>query len=278
MRCFLIEVVSMQEDNKSRRAEPDFSMTAEPRPSRHRAPSRNDDKPARSGGFLVSGALFLLLVGVAAGGYWQLTQLQQALKETRQELLQTRDHLSQVTGQVSKTGENITASDSNLRSQLKEVNSEIRKLWDVSNKRNRQWITENKDKITENAKRMNSAVQQLETVKKSAKQRQSQLEKELTETAQTLKAISAEQLVTNSEMTARVEALSGDMDGLKTATSAAVQEVQRVTQQMQGVVQTQDELSKKFSAYQRQVSIRLQQLENTLRELRNPKEGGLTIQ
>ena len=269
----------MQEDNNIRQAEPDFSMTPEQRPPRHRTPSsRSDAKPPRGVGFLWFALLFLLLVAVAAGGYWQLMQLQQTLQNTRQQLQVTREQLSQVTGQVSKTGENITTSDLILRSELKEMNSEIRKLWDVSNKRNRQWITENKEKLAQSTKRLNVALEQVEAMKKSAGQRQSQLNKALAEMEQKIKAVSAEQLVTSSEMTARLEANRVELKALQAASSTAMQQVEKAAQQHQSVVQTQDELRKKLGAYQSQVAIRLQQLENTLRQIKAPKEGGLIIQ
>ena len=151
----------MQKDNKIYQSNQDLSITADQRPSRHRSTGsgpKSSGKSAANGkssgtGYLVSGVLFVLLAGVTAGGYWQVTELHKALKETRQELQATRDQLGLVTGQVSQTGESINQSDSIFRSELKEVNSEIRKLWDVANKRNRQWINDNKDKIDQGAKK-----------------------------------------------------------------------------------------------------------------------------
>ncbi|WP_422468745.1 MULTISPECIES: hypothetical protein [unclassified Endozoicomonas] len=268
----------MQEDNKIYQSNQDLSITADQRPSRHRSTGfgpKSFSKSAANGkssgaGYLVSGVLFVLLAGVTAGGYWQVTELQKALKETRQELQATRDQLGLVTGQVSQTGESINQSDSIFRSELKEVNSEIRKLWDVANKRNRQWINENKDKIDQGAKKVDLAVKQFDAAKKSSEQAVSKLN----ELDQVIKAVTTEQLVANSDMVSRVEALKAEIDGLKSTLSAQ----QSVEQQIKASAQTQDELSKKLGAFQSQVSLRLQQLENTLRDLGNPKEKGLTIQ
>ncbi|USE34987.1 hypothetical protein [Endozoicomonas sp. SCSIO W0465] len=268
----------MQEDKKIHQSNQDLSITAEQRPSRHRTTGtgpKSVSKPAattkRGGaGHLVSGVLFVLLAGISAGGYWQVTELQKELKDTRQELQATRDQLGLVTGQVSQTGETINQSDSIFRSELKVVNSEIRKLWDVSNKRNRQWINENKEKIEQGAKTVDLAVKQSDAAKRSSEQAVSKLD----ELDQMMKAITTEQLVANSGMINRVEALKAEVDGLKNTLSTQ----QSVQQQIKSSAQTQEELSKKLSAFQSQVSLRLQQLENTMRDLGNPEDKGLTIQ
>lgn len=267
----------MQEDKNIRQANPDLSITADQRPPRHRATGNTSRSAAaatpakRTGvGFLVPGILFVLLASVAAGGYWQVTELQKTLTDTRQELQQTRDQLGLVTGKVSETGETINQSDSIFRSELKVVNSEIRKLWDVSNKRNREWINENKEKIEQGAKKVDFAVKQADAAKKSSEQ----VVSKLSEMDQMIKAITTEQLVANSDMTAHVESLKAEIDGLRSSLSAQ----QTVEQKIQASTQSQEELSKKLSAFQGQVSLRLQQLENTMRDLGNPKDKGLKIQ
>ncbi len=267
----------MQEDKNIRQANPDVSITADQRPPRHRATGNTSRSAAAATpakrtcvGFLVPGILFVLLASVAAGGYWQMTELQKTLADTRQELQETRDKLGLVTGKVSETGETINQSDSIFRSELKVVNSEIRKLWDISNKRNREWINENKEKIEQGAKKLDLAIKHSDAAKKSVDQQVSKL----TELDQMIKAVTTEQLVANSDMTANVEALKAEIDGLKSTLSAQ----QSVERQIQTSAQTQEELSKKLSSFQSQVSLRLQQLENTMRDLGNPKDKGLTIQ
>lgn len=268
----------MQEDKKIHQSSQDLSITAGQRPSRHRSTGTGSKSPGKptstntggGSGYLVSGVLFLLLAGVTGGGYWQVTELQKALNDTRQELQATRDQLGLVTGQVSQTGETINQSDSIFRSELKVVNSEIRKLWDVSNKRNRQWINENKEKIEQGAKKADLAVKQSD----AAKQFSEQAVSKLTELDQMVKAVATEQLVANSDMISRIEALKAEVDGVKNTLSGQ----QIIEQQIKASAQTQKELSKKLAAFQSQISLRLQQLENTMRDFGSPKDKGLTIQ
>ena len=248
-------------------------MIAEQRPSRHRGNSSTHSKvaPASSGkGYLFSGLLFALLSGVTAAGYWQVSELHKTLADTRQVLEETRQQLSQVTGQVSQTGETISQSDSSFRSELKVVNSEIRKLWDVSNKRNRQWITDNRQNVEKLQKLVNDAAKQASDGNASARQAITKL----SEIDQVVKALAAEQLAANSSMNSTVDALKAEIVSLKKLVSIQ----QTWEKQIQASYQTQKELSQKLSSFQRQVSQSLLQMENTVRDLVNPKGPGLTIQ
>ena len=244
-------------------------MIAEQRPARHRG-NGNAHEAANDKGYLFSGFLFVLLAGVAAAGYWQVSELHKTLADTRQVLEETRQQLSQVTGQVSQTGETMAQSDSSFRSELKVVNSEIRKLWDVSNKRNRQWITENRQNVEKLQKLVSEAAKQASDGNASAMQAMTKV----SEINQVVKALAAEQLVANSSMTSTIDALQAEIVSLKEQVSIQ----QTWEKQIQASNQTQEELSRKFSSFQSQVSQSLLQMENTVRDLVNPKAPGLTIQ
>lgn len=213
--------------------------------------------------------LFILLVAVAGGGYWQVTLLQQALTETRSELNQTRQQLQQITGEVSQTGASVSESDSNFRSELKVVNSEIRKLWDVSNKRNRQWINDNKATLEKYTRKLGEATQQAESAKRGA----DQLKGQFSEVEQLVKALTTEQLVANSDMTANLDALKRDIDQLRQEASQ-----QKIQKQQQQLAKAQADLNKQLSALRSQVNLRLQQLENSVRSLGHPEGNGLDLQ
>ena len=248
-------------------------MIAEQRPSRHRGDRniRNNVAPDRGGkGYLFSGVLFVLLSGVAGAGYWQASELHKTLADTRQVLEDTRKQLSQITGQVSQTDETISQSDSTFRSELKVVNSEIRKLWDVSNKRNRQWITDNKESVERLQKLVDEAAKQASDGKTSA----SQAITKLSEIDQVVKALAAEQLAVSSAMTSNVDALKAEIVSLQKLVSTQ----QAWEQQLQASNKTQKELSQKLASFQSQVFQRLHQMENTVRDLKNPSVQDLTIQ
>ena len=243
-------------------------MIAEQRPSRHRGNRNtgNNAAPARGGkGYLFSGVLFVLLSGVAGAGYWQASELHKTLADTRRALEDTRTQLSQITGQVSQTGETISQSDSTFRSELKTVNSEIRKLWDVTNKRNRQWITDNKESVEKLQKQVDDVAKQARDGKTSA----SQAITKLSEIDQVVKALAAEQLAASLFMTSNVDGLKAEIASLKK---------QARELQLQASNGSQEELGQKLSSFQSQVFQRLLQVENTVRELKSPSVRDLTIQ
>ena len=62
----------MPEDKKILPENQDLSMIAEQRPARHRG-NGNVHEAANDKGYLFSGFLFVLLAGVAAAGYWQVS-------------------------------------------------------------------------------------------------------------------------------------------------------------------------------------------------------------
>ena len=243
-------------------------MVAEQRPSRHRGDRNigNNAAPARGGkGYFFSGVLFVLLSVVAGAGYWHASEVHKTLADTRRALEDTRTQLSQITGQVSQTGETITQSDSTFRSELKTVNSEIRKLWDVTNKRNRQWITDNKESVEKLQKQVDDVAKQARDGKTSA----SQAITKLSEIDQVVKALAAEQLAASLFMTSNVDGLKAEIASLKK---------QARELQLQASNGSQEELGQKLSSFQSQVFQRLLQVENTVRELKNPSVRDLTIQ
>ena len=230
--------------------------------------------------------LFLALMGATGAGAWQIYMMQESLKTTQIELRQARESLGKMTGELSATGVSISQSDSTFRSELKTVDHEIRKLWDVSNKRNREWITNNKENIEKNSKKLEyaassaeKAIELAESGKKLAEQGNNNAEKmqdKLTELQQLIKAVTAEQLVANSDLTASMETLKVELERL----GALTEEQKRIESEMSNHVAKQAELTKSFNAYRSQTNRRLQQLENSVRDLSkaDQSQGLSTIQ
>ena len=217
--------------------------------------------------------VFLALVGVAGAGGWQMYNIQQSLIATQTELKQTKKTLNKVTGDVSAAGASMSQSDSTFRTGLKTVDHEIRKLWDVSNKRNRSWIDDNKESIEKNSKKLEyaassaeKAIELAESGKKLAEQGSKNADKmqaKLSEVEQLLKAVTTEQLVANSDLTANLDALKQEIERLGVVTK----EQKRIESRMGDYLAKQGELNKSFDAYRSQTNRRLQQLENSVRDL-----------
>ena len=215
----------------------------------------------------------LVLIAATGVGGWQFYLLQQSLVQTQAELKTTQNKLNKITGDVSAADASISQSDSVFRSELKVVNSEIRKLWDVSNKRNREWINENKDNIAEGNKKLDSVSSRAERANRlvdASKKTADQMQVKINELNQLIKAVTTEQLVSSSDMSSNLSALKADLDKIR--------QLLAEQEKLQKQVQAQAELQKSFNTYRSQTNQRILQLENTLRSMANPEEESLSIQ
>ena len=217
--------------------------------------------------------LLVVLVGVSGVGGWQFYEFQQAFIETRTELKATQNKLNRITGDISATDANVSQTDTVFRSELKVVNSEIRKLWDVSNKRNRDSIAENKAGIEASDKKLDSVSQRAERANRlvdASKKTTDQMQGKLNELNQLIKAVTTEQLVSNTDMTSSLASLKEDVNKLK----QLLAEQEKLQQQ----IQNQADLQKSFNSFRAQTNQRILQLENTVRSLANPEQEALSIQ
>ncbi|ODC03643.1 hypothetical protein BFW38_08890 [Terasakiispira papahanaumokuakeensis] len=98
--------------------------------SRRQASKRH--AAAGSGQGLSLFALLVALGGVGFGG-WQYLQVQ----KLQNGLLTLGDRVEELELQLSATGKDLSSAGEGFRERLDTVDSEIRKLWDLSNKRNR---------------------------------------------------------------------------------------------------------------------------------------------
>ena len=217
--------------------------------------------------------LCIVLFAAAGVGGWQFYLLQQSLVNTQAELKATQNKLNKITGDVSAADANISQSDSVFRSELKVVNSEIRKLWDVSNKRNREWIEENKESIDAGNKKLGSVSSRAERANRlvdAGKKTADQMQAKINELNQLIKAVTTEQLVSNSDMTSNLSSLKTDVNKIR--------QLLAEQEKLQKQVQAQADLQKSFNNFRTQTNQRILQLENSVRSLANPEEEALSIQ
>ncbi|WP_252176514.1 hypothetical protein [Endozoicomonas sp. 4G] len=261
----------MRKEDKAINDIPDFSIAADERPGRRKAADaggtpphkKAGQTPAGKGGNGLTWLLLVMIIVLGAGGVWQFRLMQQQLADTRQALKVTQEKLSTVTGEVTATGENLDQSGSALRSELEVVNSEIRKLWDVSNKRNRQWILINKDNVVK-------ALKEAEEAGKAADKASGQLnalQKSIREMDQLMKAISTEQLAAQGTMTESLAKFDKQ-----------VTEMSKLQAELTRKVANQQQAVKAVDSFRIQVNRKLQQLEETVRDLTQPPEPGLGLE
>ncbi len=98
--------------------------------------------------------VFVMVLLVAGFGFWQVSSQQDTIQTMEQQLDQARLYISQsklitarLEGQINQTDATMAQSGNELARELKFLDSEVRKLWDVTNKRNKQWIQDNQQAI-----------------------------------------------------------------------------------------------------------------------------------
>ncbi|WP_257280449.1 MULTISPECIES: hypothetical protein [unclassified Endozoicomonas] len=267
----------MREEDKAINDIPDFSIAADERPGRRKA-AATDGKPTVKKGSSPSGKsgnglawlTMVMIIVLGAGGVWQFKQVQQELADTRQALKATQEKLSTVTGEVTATGQNLDQSGSALRSELEVVSSEIRKLWDVSNKRNRQWILINKDNVVKALKEAEEAGKTADKVSRQL----SALQKSTREMDRLMKAISSEQVAAQGVMTDSLEKFEKQFAEMK----KQVADQKTLQAELIRKVEDQQQAVKAVDSFRVQVNRKLQQLEDTVRGLTHPPGEGLGLE
>ena len=237
-----------------------------------RRPSHQDEKPVKAkaarppaaadGSSIWMAATAFLLVLVLVLGTWFHRQLSglQAVVDNR--LSESTEQLGSLASQLSATDEEVTQTSDQVKQTLATHDSEIRKLWDVSNKRNREWIEKNQADIASLNKQraeLNKAMQVLKAeVAAISKQNEqlvlarNQLQTRIEVQAETVKQLdtrlAAQQkqveainkLLPAMQSLARVEGAGGGIGNRLTEIEAAINA---------------------FDAYRRQVNVRLDRID-----------------
>jgi len=117
------------------------------------APKPAPSTPRGSSGSLVWVALLVLFAALVGVGLMAYSQ-NQMLASYEERLQLADDRISSLERSMNETGESVAMNETAINAQFRAIKSEtdmqmseIRKLWDVSNKRNREWIEENQQAI-----------------------------------------------------------------------------------------------------------------------------------
>lgn len=102
-------------------------------------------KQANFNGLLVF-VIAVMAIMMAVGGF-ALFQVQQRLEESNVLLTKSQENIQMLEERLQATGTDVSKTLSTMQGRLDTNEAEIRKLWDVSNKRNKQWIRDNESAI-----------------------------------------------------------------------------------------------------------------------------------
>ncbi len=135
--------------------EPRISLTLDEEDLVRRPPPGSDKAPpppAQGGGGtgFVLFVLTVLVLALAAGGYFLFEQLQQSRKQL--ELAQQR--LDSLESRLSSADESLEENSLTTSVKLKELDSEVRKLWDNVWKKQKETLAEHEAQLAKNEKRL----------------------------------------------------------------------------------------------------------------------------
>lgn len=205
---------------------------------------------------LVMGLILLL------GGAWLWRELTHMRAQLDAQLEASQQKLGNLESQLSATDESLNQSSDKVRETLKLHDSEIRKLWDVSNKRNRDLIQENKvavqrldDKRVELAKLVAGLQTQLESLRKQqdrANLQRNQQQTQLDLMSESVKQIE-QRLGQQREALARLNEMMPQLEKL----AAAERQGGGVAKRLASI----EAAVEAFDAWRRQVNNRLDRLE-----------------
>lgn len=122
------------------------------RPAPRRASPPRRDEGGGSGGWIILTLVLAVVLAVACTYFYREISRLQGQMESRMGL--SSEQLENLQARLSATDESLDQSSGKLRGTLSEHSkaidtngAEIRKLWDVSNKRNKDWIEENQKNL-----------------------------------------------------------------------------------------------------------------------------------
>ena len=168
------------EEEARRPAQSRPRQTPEPEKKKRAAPPRAPAAaPSSSGVWMAATAVLAVLVIVMGAYFFREISAMHAQLDNR--FGQSSEQMDKIASQLSATDESLNQSSGKLNQTVANHDSEIRKLWDVSNKRNKEWIKKNEadiDKVEKQRAAMNKSIAALQgdidALKKQSQQYQMQ--------------------------------------------------------------------------------------------------------
>lgn len=166
--------------------------------------------PRRTGGgSMVWVALLVLLVAATGLGLMAYSQ-SQMLASYEERLQLADDRITSLERSMNETGESVAMNETAINAQFRAIKSEtdmqmseIRKLWDVANKRNREWIEENQQ-----------AIGQLQAGLQSQTEKLAAANTQLDKQSQSLQSLTSRLDTQQSEQTAAIEEIRSSLAAL----------------------------------------------------------------
>lgn len=130
------------------------------------------------GGNIATNLVLGLAVVALIGAGWMIFEQQQRLLESENTIADAEQRIGMLESRLRMTDASISESESDTNEQINFWEDEIRKLWDLSNKRNRKWIEDNRSAIARNTKAVSAQGGDLKNLKSTVSQHDTALEQQ----------------------------------------------------------------------------------------------------
>jgi chromosome segregation ATPase len=207
----------------------------------------------------IAGTLVLavLVIGLAVAG-WFLVSQHQALTVARDTLAQSEKRIAVLEERLQVTDETMSLADREVTTQLGAWQDEVRKLWDVSNKRNKGWIEENRANIKKQGETLQRVDKRLEEVKTNVARHESTLT-QMSAIVEQLGSVESQL----ARLTTQQRQLTDQLNATRQTVAALESGLARRVSDAEKAVQT-------FDAYRLQLNSRLIDLQTRIDRLSTP--------
>jgi chromosome segregation ATPase len=216
--------------------------------------------PAKEGNF--SGMLVFVIVLMAImmgiGGY-TLYEVQKKLEKSNLLLAKGQENFAELERRLNATGTDVSKTLESIGKRLEDNELEIRKLWDVSNKRNKDWILANQKAIETISSSIDKTVKSVDDVSKQLKTvvgRFEVLDKDMKKLHKTLSDESAELVTQITLVRGQVQDQVVELKG-----------VARQLSLLSGRQKTTEEAIEAIDEHRRQLNMKISELQNEIRQL-----------
>ena len=219
-----------------------------------RARGRDRGSGGGSTGVATSTLLALLCVALAAGG-WFLFNQQRQLGDADQVLANASRRIAALEERLRMTDETLSETDAETDDKLTYWESEIRKVWDIANKRNKNWIEQNRANIKKTSNAMDGTQADLTTLKNTVARLDTSIQRQQ----------EVRDLVTALDM--RLQSLQKAQRGLVDKMNVAARTASTVEDALESRVLENEEAIAAIDASRTTVSRQLTELRNAVAEL-----------
>ncbi|MEX2489397.1 MAG: hypothetical protein WD356_07715 [Pseudomonadales bacterium] len=216
------------------------------RSSRGEAP-----KQVNFNGLLVF-VIVVMAIMMAVGGY-ALYQVQQRLEESNVLLTKGQENVRMLEERLQATGTDVSKTLSTVQGRLDTNENEIRKLWDVSNKRNKQWIRDNEEAVANLKSTQSNVSGRVNDLQGNI----SKIVSRFNELANEMTTVRDDLLDSNEEMSTRISMLQGQVEDQAVQVESHNRSVNSLNQQ----VKRNEEAIEAIDRYRQQVNQRLRELQ-----------------